>query len=106
MSPRAHGNGVRKVCRHGWRQWPKCACAWYFSYKPRSGGPRYRFSLDAELGRHVDSKTEAEHIATDIRSAINAGTFRQTRGVAASPSVEAVAAVVTLDHFAPIYIER
>jgi integrase len=106
MSPRAHGNGVRKVCRHGWRQWPKCACAWYFSYKPRGGGPRYRFSLDLELGRHVESKTEAEQIATDIRSAINAGTFRQTAGVTAPPSVEAVAAVITLDQFAPIYIER
>ena len=99
-------DGVRKVCRHGWRQWPKCACAWYFSYKPRGGGPRYRFSLDVELGRHVESKTEAEQIATDIRSAINAGTFRQTAAVAAAPSVEAVAAVLTLDQFAPIYIER
>src|SRR5580704_3300180 len=105
MSPRAHGNGVRKVCRHGWRQWPKCACAWYFSYKPRSGGPRYRFSLDVELGRHVESKTEAEQIATDIRSAINAGTFRQTAGVPA-PSVAAAATVLTLDQYAPIYIDR
>jgi integrase len=106
MSPRARGHGVRKVCRHGWRQWPKCACAWYFSYKPRSGGPRYRFSLDVELGRHVESKTEAEQIATDIRSAINAGTFRQTAGVAASPSVEAAATLLTLDQYAPIYIDR
>ena len=106
MSPRARGNGVRKVCRHGWRQWPKCACAWYFSHKPRSGGRRYRFSLDVELGRHVESKTEAEQIATDIRSAINAGTFRQRAGVAASSSVDVGSMVVTLDQFAPIYIER
>jgi integrase len=107
MSPRAHGNGVRKVCRHGWRQWPKCACAWYFSYKPRSGGPRYRFSLDVEFGRHVASKTEAEQIATDIRSAINAGTFRQGATVApSSPPAQAASAIVTLDDFAPIYIDR
>src|SRR5260370_32929335 len=108
MSPRAPGNGVRKVCDHGWRQWPKCGCAWYFSYKPRGGGPRYRFSLDVELGRHVESKTEAEQIATAIRSAINAGTFRQTAGVVSSPgpSAEAVATVVTLDVLAPIYIDR
>jgi integrase len=106
MSPHARGNGVRKVCRHSWRQWPKCACAWYFSYKPRGGGPRYRFSLDVELGRHVESKTEAEQIATDIRSAINAGTFRRTVGVASPLSLEAVSNAVTLDQFAPIYIDR
>jgi integrase len=106
MSPRAHGNGVRKVCDHGWRQWPKCGCAWYFSYKPRGGGPRYRFSLDVELGRHVESKTEAEQIATAIRSAINAGTFRQTGGVAPASSAQTVSIGVTLDQFAPIYIDR
>jgi hypothetical protein len=33
--------------------------------------------LDQEFGRHVNSKTEAEQIATDIRSAINSGTFRR-----------------------------
>jgi integrase len=106
MSPRAHGNGVRKVCDHGWRQWPKCGCAWYFSYKPRGGGPRYRFSLDVELGGHVESKTEAEQIATAIRSAINAGTFRQTGGVAPASSAQTVSIGVTLDQFAPIYIDR
>src|ERR1700681_2123459 len=103
MSPRAHGHGVRKVCRHGWRQWPKCACAWYFSYKPR-GGPRYRFSLDTELGRHVESKTEAEQIATDLRAAIKAGTFRQATGIAASSSVTGASPVVTLDQLAESYL--
>ena len=75
-----------------------------FRSKPR-GGPRYRFSLDLELGRHVASKTEAEQIATDIRSAINAGTFRQNVTAMAAPAT-VVAPVMTLDIFAPIYIER
>jgi integrase len=85
MSPRAHGHSVRKVCDCGWKQWPKCPHAWYFSYKPRGGGPRYRFSLDLELARHVESKTEAEQIATDFRSAINAGTFRRATEPLSSP---------------------
>jgi integrase len=52
----------------------------------------------------VDSKTEAEQIATDIRSAINAGTFRQTGGRAPSPPAQAVSAVVTLDQLAQSYL--
>jgi integrase len=104
MSPRAHGHGVRKVCRCGWRQWPKCPHAWYVSFKPR-GGRRYRFSLDAELGRHIDSKTEAEQIANDVRSAIHAGTFRRAADTPA-PSVTPHPDVVTLDTFAATYIER
>jgi integrase len=107
MSPRAHGNGVRKVCDHSWRAWPKCPCAWYFSYKPR-GGQRQRFSLDAELGRHIESKIEAENIATDIRSAINAGTFRRAAALPfplAMPSTPPTP-IITLDAFAATYIER
>jgi hypothetical protein len=51
-----------------------------------------------------ESKTEAEQIATDIRSAINAGTFRQTGGRAPSPPAQTVSAVVTLDQFAESYL--
>jgi integrase len=81
MSPRSRHHGVRKVCACGWRQWPKCSHAWYFSYKPR-GALRQRFSLDAELGRHLESLTEARDAATTIRAAILAGTFRRaTTGV-------------------------
>jgi integrase len=119
MSPRAHGNGVRKVCRCGWRRWAKCPHAWYFSYKPR-GGQRQRFSLDVELGgQHVGSKIEAEKLATDIRSAINAGTYervadrqqRERREAEeardrAKQETAAAPEVVTLTQFAKIYIDR
>jgi hypothetical protein len=39
--------------------------------------------LDGELGRHVESKTEAENEAAPIRAAILAGTFR--RAVTTAP---------------------
>ncbi len=104
MSPRARHHGIKKICDCRSSRWPKCSHPWHFWYKPR-GGPRYRFSLDLELGRHVASKTEAEQIATDIRSAINAGTFRQNVTAMAAPAT-VVAPVMTLDIFAPIYIER
>jgi integrase len=48
---------------------------WFLNFKPR-GGPPYRLSLDRELGRRVESKSEAEAAATTIRAAILAGTFR------------------------------
>ena len=124
MSPRARGHSVRKVCSCGWKRWPKCAHAWYFSYKPR-GGARRRFSLSAEFpDLKIDSKTAAETLATDIRSAIHAGTFeriaarrvreqREAADLAAAARATreqgvaaAVADVVTLDYFAPIYIDR
>lgn len=116
MSPRSRGNNVRKVCRCGWRRWPKCPHSWYFSFKPR-GGIRRRFSLDAEVGEHAASKLDAEKLATDIRSKINASTFervsdrrlREQREAAAGIRAEATgtpAAVVTLDRFVAIYLER
>lgn len=109
MSPRARGHGVRKVCRCGWRRWPKCAHAWYFSYKPR-GGPRQRFSLDTEFPeQRIDSKTAAEKLASDIRSAINAGTFerladrraREQRD--ADRAVASVGSPVTLEQLGRLY---
>ena len=59
-------NGLRKICGCRRAAWVKCPHPWHFNYKSR-GGPAYRFSLDAELGRHVDSKTEAEREATNLR---------------------------------------
>jgi integrase len=103
------------VCGCGWRRWPKCSHSWYFSFKPK-GLPRQRFSLDSEFGRHVDGKSEAEKLAVDIRSSINAGTFERVADKRAREQREAgerlalgsmaTAPVVTLDSFAPIYIER
>lgn len=66
-------NGLRKLCDCARRNWPKCRHSWYFNYKPR-GGQSWRFSLDVEAGKHIESKTDAEKIAGDIRTAINAGT--------------------------------
>ncbi len=103
MSPRARHHGVRKVCGCDWRKWAKCPHAWYITFKPR-GGTRYRFSLDAELGRHIESKTDAQAEATRIRAAILAGTFRRAGVV--PPPVPPSDLGISLDQFAPIYVER
>ena len=69
-------NGLRKICACRKSNWTRCAHAWHFNFKPRNGPP-FRFSLDAELGRHIDNKTEADKEATNIRAAILAGTFER-----------------------------
>jgi hypothetical protein len=111
MSPKSHGAHVRKVCRCGWRQWPKCPHAWYFSFKP-PGGRRYRFSLDAELGQHLESKTGAENAASRIRNAILDGTFECAADRSArarqptTPQSATNSDSITFDAFAQIYINR
>jgi integrase len=101
MRSRIRNHGLEKICNCQRSRWPKCPHAWYFRFKPR-GGHRFQFSLDAELGRHIGSKTEAENEATKIRVAILAGTFRRAGGAASPLSSNGI----TLDQFAPIYIER
>jgi hypothetical protein len=66
-------DGIRKICGCRRPNWPKCRHPWHFSHK--YGGVHYRFSLDRHLGRHLDSKTEAEDAAERLRVAIKDGTF-------------------------------
>jgi integrase len=88
MTTRArHDNhGLRKICTCPRRQWAKCDHPWHFNFKLKGGKP-FRFSLDAHFGRHIDSKTEAEDLAADLRKAIRAGTFGQAAPVLASLTV-------------------
>ena len=102
MGSRGRNHGVQKVCGCGRSRWPKCAHAWYFRFKPR-GGQRWQFSLDVELGKHFETMTDAEEAAAKIRAAILAGTFRRTNG---APAAAPATASITLDQFAPNYIER
>jgi hypothetical protein len=74
--PRQRNHGLRKICGCRPAAWPKCPHTWHINFKPR-GGPHYRLSLDVECGRHIDSKTEAEKVATTIKAAIVAGTFEK-----------------------------
>src|SRR5690348_16631649 len=103
---REKNRGVRKVCPCDRRRWAKCAHPWHFNFKPK-GGPSYRFSLDAEIGQHIASKTEAEALAEDLRTQIRAGTFRRRTDLAPVEAPPAVAAdVVTLASFGETYFER
>ena len=76
MKKRHQNNGLRKLCRCSRRQWSKCGHVWHFNFSP-VGGPSYRLSLDRELGRHIDSKTEAAREAARIKVDILAGRFGQ-----------------------------
>jgi integrase len=105
MAIRQHNDGLRKLCTCVRRTWPKCPHPWYFNFKLRGGVP-YRFSLDTELGRHIDNKTEAETIAARFKAEILAGTFQRASDKAAVTAADAAPAGVTLDAFAAIYIER
>jgi integrase len=92
---RRRNNGIRKVCGCPRRTWPKCPHPWHFNFRPR-GGPDFRFSLDKHLGRHVESKTEAEAIAADLKRQIREGTFGKP-----TPRAD-----MTLQQLAGIYLDR
>jgi integrase len=91
---RHHNGGIRKVCGCARRGWAKCPHPWHFSFKWQ--GVHFRFSLDQELGRHVESKSEAEDEAGELRKQIKAGKFGQP--IAKDD--------LTLRQFADVYAER
>jgi len=91
---RQRNHGLRKICGCARRTWARCAHSWHFSFK--WGDVHHRFSIDRHFGRHVDSKSEAEELAGDLRKAIKAGTFGQP-----APRQE-----MTVRQLADVYQER
>jgi integrase len=97
---------VRKCCTCPRRRWSKCPHAWNFNFKLR-GGRSFRFSLDAELDRHIETKEEALTAADQIRDQIRAGTFvRAAERRRNAGEVAATAGAVTFEQFAEIYVKR
>lgn len=94
--------GLQKICTCARKNWSTCAHAWHFSFqwnggtKRKTGGQHYRFSLDSHFKRHIDSKSEAEDLAADLRKAIKAGTFGK----------ETPKADMTVRQLADEYLER
>jgi integrase len=114
MNQRGRNRGIRKVCGCAKVRWPKCPHPWHFNFK--HDRIHYRFSLDTERGEHFASKIDAQNEATRIRASILAGAFeraedrrvreqRESEERANAAKAE-VAAAVTLDGFAEIFIER
>ena len=100
MSTKRHENkGLRKLCDHPRRQWAKCKHGWYLNFKPR-GGASYRLSLDRHFDRHIDSRSEAEELAGDLRKLIRAGTFGQ-----AAPVLDQLTMGQLLDTYNTRYVE-
>lgn len=105
MAFQRHQNrGLRKLCDCPRRTWAKCSHSWHFNFKPK-GGPSYRFSVDSEAGKHIESKTDAEARADNWRTAIRTGTFRRRADLAA---VEATPTPETLllQTFIDTYLQR
>jgi len=71
---RHRNDGLRKICGCRRTNWPKCPHGWHLNFKWK--GKHYRLSLDRELWKHVESKTDAQAEAERIRTEIRAGTFR------------------------------
>src|SRR5687767_5182963 len=100
---RQPNRGLRKICDCPRRTWAKCPHPWHFNFKPK-GGPSYRFSVDSQAGKHIESKGDAEALADTWRTAIRDGTFRRS-GTAASV-VNNTTETITLQRFGGIYAER
>src|SRR5688500_5165359 len=104
---RQKNNGVRKVCGCKPIRWCKCKHAWNMNFRHR--GVHHRLSLDRELGRHIEGKTEAGIEAGNLRNAIRAGTFRSRADRSAPTGVDpapTTADAITLTAFATTYFER
>lgn len=105
---RRRHHGLRKRCRCKPRDWPRCAHGWHLNFKwklepdnpnaPDDG--HWRLSLDREVGRHIDSKSNAIAEAERIRTAIRNGTFRPP---AAAP---APTSTLTFRAFAKLWTDR
>jgi integrase len=98
---RHRNGGIRKRCGCPPRNWPKCPHGWHLNFKPK-GGPHYRISLDKEVGKHLDNKSDALAEAERIRTAIRNGTFRPAPPSAVAPSVPAL----TFGAFADVWKSR
>jgi integrase len=100
---RRRNNGVRKVCRCSIERQRKCSHPFHFNFTPAGQRP-IRFSIDEEVGYHVELRSDAEGLADHFRDQIRAGTFirhgnRGRRAVA-------VARILTLRGFADRYLEE
>ena len=79
-------HGLRKICRCSRRRWSDCSHAWHFSFRWK--GQPYRFSMDRYAGAHVGSRSDANGLADQIRTAIPDGTFDpRTRDVPPVPQM-------------------
>ena len=94
MTTRHHNDGLRKICGCPRRQWRSAATR---GTSASSGRAATTASVSTgRLGRHVDSKTDAEREATTIKGDIRAGRFGQP----------AARDGMTLRQLADTYLER
>lgn len=92
---RKQRNGLSKQCACPVPTWPKCAHAWRLTFW--WAGTPWKITLDVHLKHHPDprwpdghvgTRTEADALADDIRSAIRTGTYvakRPPPGAGADP---------------------
>ena len=101
---RKRNDGIRKRCGCARKNWPKCPHPWHFNYK--HGDVHYRFSLDGEVGRRIEGKTEADAEAERIRTAIRDGSFRSACAAPQATATSGAAEPLTFSAFAAIWKEQ
>ncbi len=101
-----HGNeGLRKICGCKRRQWAKCPHGWHFNF--RWHGVHYRLSLDRELGKHIEGKTEADTVRDELKTAIRRGQFvRAAERQRTAPPLPPPPEVVTLRVLGETFFQR
>lgn len=100
---RHKNDGLSKICECDRRAWAKCSHSWHFSFKWK--GKRYRFSLDRQIGKPIDSKTDAETHADQIRDEIRQGTFRLA-GATAPPEPRPQRETLTVEQLLTCYLRN
>jgi integrase len=94
--------GVRKVCACPRRRQAKCPHPWHFNFAWK--GRAYRFSLDRHVGRHVESRSDAEALADQLRTAIRSGEFGASRADVGVPGPGPD--ILTFREFAELWAQR
>jgi hypothetical protein len=83
---RQRHHGLFKRCDCATRSWPKCPHGYWIAFKWK--GKRHQLSLDRELGKHIENKTDATAEAEGIRTAIRDGTFARSGERAATETAQ------------------
>ena len=114
MTTKRHRNdGLTKICPCARRQWSRCTHGWHVNFK--HGGTHYRGSLDRLLGRHVETRGDAEAELDKIRTLIREtapGSVEELRfvirngGQLLTGTQPTRAEDITLERFAERYVAR
>src|SRR4051812_11516671 len=95
---RGNNGGIRKRCGCPSGKWGKCAHPWHMNF--RWQGVHYRLSLDKEIGKRLENKSDAKKAAERLRTEIREGRFRPEQSQAS------IRPAMTFSQFADAWKEK